>query len=154
VSGLAGGGISEMAGGKFMDGFMFAAIPVAARALYNDWVNYDTTWESGGDAVEKERYTYPVKGANNIGVQGDPNHWAREGSFISRFANKIPGVNAVGGLHDVFQVNLDIFGGNFTRNVFNMPGMLPAAAITYSALVTDYSAVVNYQTVLRRDERR
>jgi hypothetical protein len=157
VSGLAGGGISEMAGGKFMDGFMFAAIPVAARYLYNEWVKYDTTWESGGEAVEKSPSTPPCKGCNNIGTQGgklNPNGWFNEGGRVSRFANRILGINAAGGMHDVFQVNIDQYLGHFARNVFNVPGMLPAAAISYSALMTDYSAIVNYQTVLMRDERR
>jgi RHS repeat-associated protein len=157
VSGLAGGGVNELAGGRFMDGFMFAAVPVAARALYNDWVNYDSTWGSGGDVVEKKYLDPPVRGANNVGTQGEPlnpNGWFNEGGRVSRFANRIPGINAVGGLHDVFQITIDRYLGNFARNVFNVPGMLPAAAITYSALVTDYSGIVNYQTVLMRDERR
>jgi hypothetical protein len=51
-------------------------------------------------------------------------------------------------MQDIFQINIDQYLGNFARNVFNIPGMLPAAAITYSALMTDYSAVINYQTVL------
>ena len=157
VSGLAGGGVNELAGGRFMDGFMFAAVPVAARALYNEWVNYDTTGESGGDAVVKGYLDPPVEGANNIGTQGgklNPNGWFNEGGRVSRFTNRIPGINAVGGLHDVFQVNIHQYMGSFARNVLNVPGMLPAAAISYSALVTDYSGIVNYQTVLRGDERR
>ena len=154
LHGFAGGGVSELAGGSFQDGFMFAAVPAASRFLYNEWVNYDATWKSGGNVAPKDRLSPPVKGANNVGGQGVPDYWAREGSPISQFGNRIPGVNAVAGMHDIFQINLEIHGGRFGgfyRSAFNVPGMIPAAAMSYTALMTDYSSVVNYQTVLMRD---
>jgi len=56
----------------------------------------------------------------------------------------IPGVNAASEIHDVFQVRLGQYGGNFARNFFNVPGMIPAAGITYAGLMTDTSAIIIY----------
>jgi len=112
-----------------------AAVSAGARVAYNGLVKYDVTPEPGGDAVEKGRNQMPVQGANNVGSQGkplDPNGWFNEGGIVSRAANQIPGVNAVGGLHDVMQINL----GSFLRDyVLNIPNMIPAAVITYAALL-------------------
>jgi len=79
----------------------------------------------------------PVKGTNNIGTAGkvDPNSIFGEGGYISRIANQIPVVNAVGGMHDVFQIQLEAWGGNIARNIFNVPGMMIAAAITYPGML-------------------
>ena len=133
---VAGGVNSKLQGGEFEDGFRFAAATSSARYIYNEVVKYDTTWEKGGDAADKRGFDMPVKGANNIGTAGpvDSYSWWGEGGTISRSANNIPGINAVAGLHDVFQIRLDEWGGNLARNVFNVPGMLPAAGITFMSL--------------------
>ncbi len=120
--------------------------------MYSKMVPYDATLESGGEAVKKDPLQYPCKGCNNIGEQGgplNPNGWLNEGGRISRVLNRIPGINAVAGMHDVFQVNIDKYMGSFARSSLNYPGMLPAAALSYSALMTDYGASVTYQTVAR-----
>ncbi len=78
----------------------------------------------------------PVEGANNIGTQNaklDPDCLACEGGRLSRTLNQVAGINAVGGLHDVFQVSLGI---GIAREIFNVPGMLPAAAFTYTAALS------------------
>jgi len=51
-----------------------------------------------------------------------------EGGPVSRFANQILGVNAVAGMHDVFQVSM---GNSLAGDVFNVPRMAVAAAMTY-----------------------
>jgi hypothetical protein len=149
VTGFSGGGISELSGGDFAQGFLFAAAPVAARGLYGSLVKYEPAWEKGGEAVEKGKLDMPVKGANNIGTQGqkpNPKGWINEGGRVSRFLNHVRGVNAIAGMHDVFQVKLERYVGSFARTALNIPGMAPAAAITFSALVTDFSPVINYHT--------
>ncbi len=49
---------------------------------------------------------------------------------MSEALNKFGGVNAVAGLHDVFQINLD----GKLRDILNVPGMPIAAAVTYLSL--------------------
>jgi hypothetical protein len=41
----------------------------------------------------------------------------------------VPGLNAVAGMHDLFQVSM---GTTIWRDVLNVPGMAVAAGITYS----------------------
>lgn len=152
---LAGGGLSAAEGGDWKTGALFAFGFSTAAYAYNSAVRYGTVWNPGGDAVNKKWDTYPVEGANNIGTQGgpvDPDGWFNEGGRVSRFANYIPGVNAVSGLHDVFQVTLDRWGGDWARNILNVPGMIPAAGITYGALMTDMQAV--YSTMSARGRTR
>lgn len=57
----------------------------------------------------------------------------REGGVVSRAANRLFGINATGGVHDPYQNFLSHIGGNLARNVFNIPGMFGAAALTYGA---------------------
>jgi RHS repeat-associated protein len=136
---IGGGAATELSGGKFKDGFLMAGITATAHYLYNSAVNYDATWKSGGPAQPKTDSQMPIRGANNIGTQGhktiDPSGWFNEGGRVSRFLNKVPGVNSVAGMHDVFQVKLDGVGIPFARDIFNVPGMLPAVAISYAALI-------------------
>ena len=60
--------------------------------------------------------------------------------------NRIPGMNAIAGMHDVFQVRLDQFGGShfgsILRGGLNIPGMPVAAALTYPALLQGVPAVM------------
>lgn len=131
---FVGGASSKLQGGDFKSGFLSVGTSATLRYLYNEVVNYDVTFESGGDAVEKSLNEMPKRFANNIGRQGDklnPSGWFNEGGIVSRILNKIPGVNAVAGLHDVFQVNLN----GYSRDILNVPGMLPATVITAGALL-------------------
>ncbi|CAH1797012.1 unnamed protein product [Owenia fusiformis] len=136
---IGGGVATELSGGEFKDGFLMAGITASAHYLYNTVVEYDSTWKPGGPAQVKTDNQMPIPGANNIGTQGhktiDPTGWFNEGGIVSRVLNKVPGVNSVAGMHDVFQVKLDgvLFPG--ARDVFNVPGMIPAAAISYAALL-------------------
>ena len=104
-------------------------------------MNYEATWGPGGAAQGKQRYDMPNEGANNFAESRrvvDPSTFAGEGGRLSRFMNRIPGMNAIAGLHDVFQIRLDLFGGDHfgsvLRSTLSVPGMPVAAALTYPAL--------------------
>ena len=137
-----------MSGGNLKQAALFTFGITSAAYIYQELVGYRATWQSGGDASEKGRWTWPYEGANNVGTQGgavDPNGLWNEGGRVSVLANQIPGINAVAGLHDTFQVGMDIglstaFNadiGDLAKNVLNVPGMVPAAAITYGALMAN-----------------
>ena len=154
VNGLAGG-VSSAAQGRFADGFRNSAIGSAFRYAYNSVVNYDVDPRAGGDAVAKvTALTMPVQGANNICTaepELNPNSMWVEGGVVSRIANQIFSINAIAGMHDVFQVRLQELGGVWARNVLNVPGMLPAAGITWIGLRdTPY---LSYDTVQRTERR-
>jgi hypothetical protein len=65
--------------------------------------------------------------------------------------NQIPGVNATSGLHDIFQNALGSE-NSIPRIAFNVPGMPIAAAITYPALIGEYSfgifTAVTYDSII------
>ena len=139
-SAMIGGAGSKLGGGKFADGAQTGAFSYLMRATpkaYEDTVGYKLDTGPGGDAVVKGENEMPREGANNIGTQGneklDPECMACEGGKVSRIANEIYGVNAMSGLHDVFQISLP----GISRDILNVPGMPVAAAITYFGLLGD-----------------
>lgn len=149
ASGVAGGVLAEAGGGQFRKGFMFAGTAAGLSWGYQEIVKYGASWESGGAARGKYRYTMPRDGVNNIGeavATIDPNSVWGEGGRLSRVMNRVPGINAVAGLHDVFQLRLDQFGGSrfgpILRGGLNFPGMPVAAALTYPALLQGVPAVM------------
>lgn len=149
LSGAAGGALAEAGGGEFRQGFMFAGGAAGFAWGYQEVVGFGATWESGGAAQGKDRYTMPRRGGINFGAAAqvvDPNSFWNEGGSLSRFMNRIPGMNAIAGLHDVFQVRLDQFGGNhfgsILRGGLNIPGMPVSAALTYPALLQGVPAVM------------
>jgi RHS repeat-associated protein len=133
TAGIIGGASSEGMGGEFRHGFWFAFGASAASSIYQSVVRYRATWASGGDAVTKLESAPPVEGANNIGTQGrtvsEAGFWS-EGGSLSRLVNRVPGINAIAGLHDEFITHL--YGS--WRTILNVPTMLPAAAVTMAAL--------------------
>lgn len=141
ASGLVGGAAAQVGGSDFRTGFAFSGGAAAFGYFYDQAVNYEATWASGGAAQGKQRLTMPIEGANNFAESRaviDPSTFAGEGGRLSRFMNRIPGMNAIAGLHDVFQVSLDLLGGDrfgqALRSTLNFPGMPVAAALTYPAL--------------------
>ncbi|SSC11118.1 hypothetical protein BPUTSESOX_475 [uncultured Gammaproteobacteria bacterium] len=133
-----GSGISaELQGGSFKDGFKAGMISSSLRYLYNKVVRYDIDARAGGEAAApiKGENRGPLKGYNNIGIQDDSLSIFYEGKALSKVLNIIPaGINAVAGLHDKFQVSMT----GWVRNVFNVPGMIPAAVITYGGMADAY----------------
>lgn len=147
-SGLAGGVTAELGGGDFRDGFLLAGGASGFGYAYNRIVHYGATWSPGGEAQGKDRYSMPIDGANNVGQARkfiDGATFSGEGGQLSRAMNRIPGINAIAGMHDVFQVRLDLFGGDhfgtLLRNTLNVPGMAVAAGMTYPALFDGVPAV-------------
>jgi len=162
----AGGVSAEVTGGDFKDGFKAAGIFAGAKYLYNQVVPYDSTWKKGGAAQKKGEFEMPTEGQNNIGTQGHQTidrSWfkpmkdgflnVQEGGGLSRMLNHVPGINAVAGMHDVFQVSMDRVFFEGSRNYFNVPGMPVAAAITYASLL-DSSGLENYQAMMVDESRK
>lgn len=97
--------------------------------------------------MDKGRFTRPVYGADNVGFaidqSSDLGFWDSiwgEGHGLSRVIGKIPGVNAVAGMHDVWQISTTgLFPGS--RGLLNVPGMVITAAPAYSALMRGVPAV-------------
>jgi len=118
---------------NFFKGFDIAATSLISQNLYEYAVGYKVDPSSGGPAASKGPNDRPVEGANNVGYQGNTEYSIlNEGNAFSNWLNKIPGVNAIAGMHDIFQINMpDKF---FVRDVLNVPGMPVAAVMTYSAL--------------------
>ena len=141
ASGLVGGATAKVSGGDFRQGFFFSAGAASFGYAYDKIVNYDATWAPGGAARGKGRFDLPIEGANNFAESRpaiNPGTFSGEGGRLSRFMNRIPGINAIAGMHDVFQVRLDQLGGDHfgsaLRGGLNFPGMPVAAALTYPAL--------------------
>ncbi len=141
ASGVAGGAAAKVGGGEFSDGFAYSGIAATFGYTYDRIVNYGATWASGGAAQGKQRFDLPIEGANNFAESRrvvDPGTFTGEGGRLSRVMNRVPGMNAIAGMHDVFQVRLDQLGGdrfgNVLRTSLNFPGMPVAAVLTYPAL--------------------
>lgn len=147
-SGVIGGLTAVASGGEFRDGFLLAGGAAGFGYAYDRIVHYGATWSPGGEAQGKGEFTMPIEGANNFSQARrtvDPGTFGGEGGQLSRFMNRIPGMNAIAGMHDVFQVRLDQFGGDhfghLLRSTLNYPGMPVAAALTYPALFDGVPAV-------------
>ena len=141
ASGLVGGATAKVSGGDFRQGFAFSSGAAGFGYAYDQIVNYDATWAPGGAARGKGRFDLPNEGANNFAESRpvvNPSTFSGEGGRLSRFMNRIPGMNAIAGMHDVFQVRIDQLGGDHfgsaLRGGLNFPGMPVAAALTYPAL--------------------
>ena len=133
-----------MADGGQHDQLLVKSLP----EIYEDFVGYALDANPGGPAVEKGLTQSPVQGANNVGTQGgplDPNCLFCEGGVVSRFANQIPGINAVAGMHDMFQITM---GDSLARDVLNVPGMFVAAAITAGGFLGEMMNLVPRPTVV------
>jgi RHS repeat-associated protein len=148
AEGVVGGASAAAQGGDFWRGFGMSATASGAELAYQRIVEYPSEWGSGGPAQSKNRYERPFRGANNFGPARsivDPTTWSGEGGIFSRFMNRIPGMNAIAGMHDIFQVELDLLGGTkygwTMRGWLNYPGQPIAAAMTYPALMHGTPAV-------------
>lgn len=141
ASGVVGGATAKVGGGEFREGLAYSSGAAAFGYAYDRIVNYSATWAAGGAAQGKQRFDMPIEGANNFAESRpvvDPATFIGEGGRLSRFMNRVPGMNAIAGLHDVFQVRLDQLGGDrfgsVLRTSLNFPGMPVAAGLTYPAL--------------------
>lgn len=120
-----------------------AALGLGASYGYHRIVGYQPKTYGGRGYAEKgtDINGFPgldagIDGVNNIGYAhtGPPQLFFDEGSSFSRFTNNIYGVNAIAGMHDQFQIQLEQRWGAGARTTWNIPGMPVAAVATYPAL--------------------
>ena len=165
----AGGALSELQGGQFINGFRNSFGSGSSAWLYVNTVYADPTGKAAnpmpGDGLANPDGTYPPNFsdgripenllASNVNVIGQNsslvltgNAWTdfwvnldKQGGFIGTVANYIPGINATGVLHDTWWNPVNgqpgsMFGFKFNL-VTNWGSMLPAAAVTYGALLNN-----------------
>jgi RHS repeat-associated protein len=150
---VAGGISSEASGGKFKQGFILSGLLALSQYSYNKVMKYDVTWKKGDglastDGTYDEAFPVPknpnVFGTNErLNPSGGGNFW-KQGGWLSRHVDPIPGMHSLSRLHDYFQIRL---GGisSFARNFGNVPAMIPATVINYASLL---STVPGYTAIL------
>jgi hypothetical protein len=158
VSGVAGGIAAEIQGGGFWDGFWAAAGSSVAQSIYEFTLNnappecvdcsgFKGTWASGGDAISKGPGTACNAGIcsvydNNIGFSGDAKwsliKFGKEGSAFMNGVNRVPGMNAMAAMHDIW-----MSGGmnKILQGIIIVPSIIPAMAITYANLIGPSASV-------------
>jgi hypothetical protein len=147
---VIGGWVSEDMGGKFSDGFLFAAGATAALAAY-EWVTtkYGPTWEGGRHLEIKPKGSESATPAGkNIGVANEESLHADwfwkivpryEGNWLFEGLNYIPGFNSFATLHDWFMSSIS---NSALASIVNIPSMGPALAVNYAALMYGPPSVV------------
>jgi len=153
ANGAVGGASAKLQGAKFSDGFTYSGLSSSARYLYNKVVTYDADWSRGKGLEPRGPNDPPSRGTLTIGGQGRElendffKDFSKEGGFLSRLLNYVPGINAVSKIHDNIVIQYEI--GTVMRNyIMNYPTMLPAAAIAYAGLLDKTPVAV---TVLTTD---
>jgi hypothetical protein len=155
---VAGGLSSAARGGSFTDGFRNSAYSSAAAWIFESTVGWAADPKSGETVLGETTYkpnpdgTIPesarwknVSGINEpltIGADGKPEFWAnvtKQGGFLGNIVNAISGGRAVSQLHDTWWNPVNnapgtMFGFGFNP-VTNVATMLPAAGVTYGALL-------------------
>jgi len=163
---LAGGATSAAQGGSFADGVRNSFATGSAAWLYTNTVYADTAGRAANPMpgrVNPDGTIYEPNFsdgripenilANNFDIVGQNkalsitgNGWTdfwtnldKQGGFIGRTLNYIPGINATGVLHDTWWNSVSgqpgsMFGFGFNAGT-NWGTMLPAAAVTYGTLL-------------------
>jgi RHS repeat-associated protein len=134
---LIAGTVSEVTGGKFANGASTVAFTSILRAIpdvYEKFVGYELDIRPGEGVVQKMDDTMPQRGRINFGIQGrpitDPCLLCENGP-VAHVANRVWGIDAVSGLHDVMQISMD----SIYRDIFNVLLMPLAAAVTYTGFI-------------------
>ena len=151
ASSVAGGLVAQVSGGKFKDGAFLSAMTAGARYLYNKALGYVPTFKGGkGQAGPGGVYT-EGSGVPNGPIVIGTNYGKLVGNFfkdffkqsgpLSKTANLIPGMNSLAKLHDTMQIAFGVPGSTL-RSVGNVPAMIPAAVINYTALMDGLPAHV------------
>ena len=159
ANGAVGGASAKLQGAKFADGFTYSGLSSSARYLYNKAVTYDVDWSSGKGVDPRGFNDPPRQGYISVGTQGEKlegkyfaDFW-KEGGFVSKTLNIIPGINAVSKLHDRIVIKFEP--GTLMRDYFaNAPTMLPAAALTYAGLVDKTPSLVTALSVSKSLDKR
>jgi hypothetical protein len=157
VSGLAGGGVSEIAGGKFGEGFMYAAGGAALYWGYQEMVGYKPNSAPG---EELKQGTYDSKANNGkapagknvcaLNKQLTGNFWKdfwTQGGFVSKLINSVPYGCATCALHDTWMNNIPAF-----NMVTNVGSIVPAVGYMSGSLLGGPTApmTVPISTTVRR----
>jgi RHS repeat-associated protein len=168
ANGVIGGVSADLQGGSFRDGFIYAAASSAAREFYVSFTGRDASLRSGENRNDSINVPCKDSGSNcfnfdsstgfvpdsfgngnAIGLDKEltGNFWSdfgKQSGPLSRALNLVPGMNAVAIFHDT------IFGPNgISFTVYSNVGtMLPAAIITYGALI---SGPASSELAIRRD---
>lgn len=152
------GAMAHLQGGSFKNGFATALVFATAAEAYRSYVGFEATAEPG-EAVKGNAAECSTAGAScfnfdpqdspradkipsnwedksvvgiNKSVTGDDGFFTgKQGGWISRTLNQVPGINNVARMHDTFFSPNS--GLSFTP-LNNVGSMLPAAAVSYSAL--------------------
>ncbi|MGH7238893.1 MAG: hypothetical protein ACREHG_02385, partial [Candidatus Saccharimonadales bacterium] len=150
--GVAGGLTGMVSGGSFQKGFELAVLAYGAFSLYRHFVQEKPKWESpewkGGDHVYWKENADPfqeIQSHDNFGTAhinfldaGEKYTgsygWWDEGGALSKALDMYPGMNALATLHDVWGDLIERSFGSFPSWA-SYGSMLPAAAVTYTALV-------------------
>jgi hypothetical protein len=152
------GAMAHLQGGSFKNGFATALVFASAAEAYRSYVGFEATAEPGkaieGNAADcstagsscfefesqgprSDKIPSAWEGKNVIGINkpvanDDGFFTGKQGGWISRTLNQFPGMNNVARLHDTF---FPPNGSGLSFTPFNNAGsMLPAAAVSYSAL--------------------
>ena len=141
---VAGCATGEITGAGCEKGAATAAVLSTAGETYQALVGYSADMWPGenrnGFGSADQTYTPDEfgrqlssdRGMNVIGIN-EPGSIISQGGGLSRTLNQVPFVNATAGLHDFFfNANEDL---NFT--LWNVPSMLPAAAISIPAALNN-----------------
>ena len=155
----ASGISSEIMGGSFKDGFKMGLVTASARYLYKNTMGYKAPIKGAhklaneyGQYIEKNgvpnNLNINVFGTNTSQLTGNFfSDFFKQGGALSRVAQYIPGANAVSRLHDHYQIWFDKLAGgvqnSWTRTILNVPAMIPATVISYGALASDHTYLIN-----------
>jgi RHS repeat-associated protein len=149
LKGFVGGVSAEVNGGKFERGFAFSAAAATIELGYQEMAGYRPD-PSPGKPLPGGRYDpsdFPgrraPKGYNVFGSNpfDNPGGACLQGSACSNFFNRIPGMNAIAGLHDYWMNNVPYNPAQIPWYV-NYPSALVAAPITWGALLGGEWAVL------------
>ncbi len=164
VSKMAGAGLGSSANGGNMErnvqAMLYAGLGYSANKLYQAYTRHAAMWEPGKGLANgrKGLGSYDeqpnvagngVPGGVNVSgtntplemVNGKVDYWNpanffRQGGPVSDFVNSIlPMGHAISVFHDGLQIDLQQLGGEWLRNIGNVPAMVPATVISYGALV-------------------
>ena len=139
---IVGGTASKLSGGKFANGASTAAylqLFVETSDYYKRSVGQEADIRPGENRLGQTIYKpdeigRQPRGTERMNVVGnnDLTSACRQGSRCSKALNALPGINATARLHDYWFNAPD---GLTQTRVMNVGTMLPAAAISYSAIV-------------------
>jgi RHS repeat-associated protein len=164
LKGFVAGTSAEIMGGSFTRGFELAASFSVADSAYQHFTDHPPGWGAGedrpytggmADAPQSNNYIPagdysvppPFWNVNTFGFNaaltgnGSLTDCFTQSGACSSFFDKIPGLQAISQLHDAWT---NYFTAQLVKGL-NFPTMLPAAVISYGALLDQYGAVPGLQ---------